>query len=472
MQDAFSGRAWSKTLNIGFLNELLNSIAGQGRSLVDKALGLAGGAKTLDRMPLPDLARLLLSSRGEASGVAIAREIISRYRSAAMPERVAFLTRLADAFAADPGAIRQAFAAYDAAPSAATHHALLDAVEPPRQEVLRRINLAPGNTGGLVRMREDLLDALPKIPALEPLDADFVHLFSSWFNRGFLVLRRIDWSSPAHILEKIIRYEAVHAIESWDDLRRRIEPPDRRCFAFFHPALIDEPLIFVEVALTAEKPAAIEPILAEKREILPASAAQVAVFYSISNCQRGLAGISFGNFLIKQVVEELHRELPGLSTFVTLSPVPGFRRWVEKEIANPASPFLGDEERAVLATLDGEEADPAGLEAAGRALTPLLARYFLEARTASGKVIDPVARFHLGNGARLDRLNLFADFSAKGWRDSYAAMVNYLYDLPAIEENHERFVTQGEVVASASVTKALKSTPAARDLALARSAKR
>ena len=459
-------------MNIGFLNELLNSIAGQGRSLVDRALGLAGGVKTLDRMPLPDLARLLLSSRGEASGVAIAREIISRYQAAGKPERIAFLTTLADAFAADPAAIRQAFAAYDAAPNAAKHQALLDAVEPPRQEVLRRLNLAPGNTTGLVRMREDLLDAIAKTPALEPLDADFVHLFSSWFNRGFLVLRRIDWSSPAHILEKIIRYEAVHAIESWDDLRRRIEPPDRRCFAFFHPALIDEPLIFVEVALTADKPAAIEPILAEKREILPASAAQAAVFYSISNCQRGLAGISFGNFLIKQVVEELRRELPQLTTFVTLSPVPGFRKWVEKEVANADSAFLGDEERAVLATLDGEETDPAGLEAAGRVLTPLLARYFLEARTASGKVIDPVARFHLGNGARLDRLNLFADFSAKGWRDSYAAMVNYLYDLPAIEENHERFASQGEVVASSSVLKALKSAPVARDLALARNAKR
>jgi malonyl-CoA decarboxylase len=445
------------SVDIGFLHELLNAVAGQGRTLVDKALGISPAQKTLDRMPLAALARLLLSVRGEASGVAIAREIVRRYLASGKADRLAFLIVLAEAFAPEEAVIRTAAGAYAASPTPETLRALQGAVEPPRQEVLRRINLAPGNTIGLVRMREDLIDALPDNPALAPLDADFTHLFSSWFNRGFLVLRRIDWSSPAHILEKIIRYEAVHAIESWDDLRRRIEPPDRRCFAFFHPALIDEPLIFVEVALTAEIPAAIEPILAQKRDLLPAERAEAAVFYSISNCQRGLAGISFGNFLIKQVVEELRRELPNLTTFVTLSPVPGFRKWVEREAADPASGVLTAEDRAVLAALDGEETDPANLDAAGRVLTPLLARYFLEARTPSGKVIDPVARFHLGNGARLDRLNLFADFSTKGWRDSYAAMVNYLYDLSAIEDQHERFAMLGQVAASAAVTKALGS---------------
>lgn len=440
-------------MNIGFLQDLLNSAAEQGRYLVDRARGLSGTGR-LERAPLGDLARLLLSSRGEASGVALAREIIGRYAGLAPVERTAFLAKLAADFDAEPEAIRKAFAVYDSEPGPSTHARLLAAVEPARQEVIRRLNLAPGNTIGLVRMREDLLDAIQSEPGLAALDADFAHLFSSWFNRGFLVLRRIDWSSPANILEKIIRYEAVHAIESWDDLRRRIEPEDRRCFAFFHPALVDEPLIFVEVALMGAIPAAIEPILAEKRAILRGDARQVAVFYSISNCQRGLAGISFGNFLIKQVVEELRRELPQLATFVTLSPVPGFRRWVAGEIARPASVFVGDQERAILATLDGPETDPGDLEAAARVLGPLLARYFLEARNARGRVIDPVARFHLGNGARLERLNLFADFSPKGWRESYAAMVNYLYDLPAIEENHERFVSQGEVVASASVQKA------------------
>ncbi|HRE21600.1 MAG TPA: malonyl-CoA decarboxylase [Rhabdaerophilum sp.] len=442
-------------LNIGFLNELLNSIAHQGRSLVDRARGLAGDSGRIDAMPLADLAALLLSARGEASGVVIAREIVSRYPRLEPTERRAFLLALNNFFAASPEQIRAAFSAYDSEPSARNHARLLAAVEPPRQEVIRRLNLAPGNTGGLVRMREDLLDALPDHPELAALDNDFRHLFSSWFNRGFLVLRRIDWSSPAQILEKIIRYEAVHAIESWDDLRRRIEPADRRCYAFFHPALIDEPLIFVEVALMTERPAAIEPILAEKRDILVGAQATTAVFYSISNCQKGLAGISFGNFLIKQVVEDLRRDIPSLDTFVTLSPVPGFRQWVEAECANKASSFVSDTDRTVLASLDGEESDPEDMDGASRVLSPLLARYFLEARTPSGRVIDPVARFHLGNGARLERLNLFADFSAKGWRDSYAAMVNYLYDLKSIEENHERFATHGEVVASAAVSRAL-----------------
>jgi len=442
-------------LNIGFLNELLNTVAYQGRSLVGRARELTGFSGRIETLPLPDLAALLLSARGEASGVAIAREIVGRYLGLGREERRAFLVALNTAFAASAENIRAAFKAFDAQPNARTHAALLHAVEPPRQEVIRRLNLAPGNTGGLVRMREDLLDALPEMPELAALDNDFRHLFSSWFNRGFLVLRRIDWSSPAQILEKIIRYEAVHAIESWDDLRRRIEPEDRRCYAFFHPALIDEPLIFVEVALTTERPAAIEPILAEKREILPAAQATTAVFYSISNCQKGLAGISFGNFLIKQVVEDLQRDVPGLDSFITLSPVPGFRKWVEAECADNASTVVTDADRAVLAALDGAETDPEDMESAGRVLGPLLARYFLKARTPSGRVIDPVARFHLGNGARLERLNLFADFSAKGWRDSYAAMVNYLYDLKSIEENHERFATQGEVVASSAVSRML-----------------
>lgn len=442
-------------LNIGFLNELLNTIAQQGRSLVDRARGIAGDAGRLDTMPLPDLAALMLSARGEASGVVIAREIIARYLRMDGGGRRGFLLALNNAFAASPDAIRMAFAAYDGDPNDHTHAALLAAVEPPRQEVIRRLNLAPGNTGGLVRMREDLLEALPEHPELAALDNDFRHLFSSWFNRGFLVLRRIDWSSPAQVLEKIIRYEAVHAIESWDDLRRRIEPADRRCYAFFHPALIDEPLIFVEVALMPERPAAIEPILAEKRDILPAEQATTAVFYSISNCQKGLAGISFGNFLIKQVVEDLRRDAPALDTFVTLSPIPGFRKWVEAESAKEHSAFISDTDRDALAALDSDDNDPEDMEGASRVLGPLLARYFLEARTVSGRVIDPVARFHLGNGARLERLNLFADFSAKGWRESYAAMVNYLYDLRSIEENHERFVSQGEVVASSAVTRML-----------------
>jgi malonyl-CoA decarboxylase len=429
-------------------------MAGQGRDWIDRALRPVAGPQSLEAAPLPELAKLLLSSRGEASGVAIAREIMSRYARLAKADRIAFLQVLGRDFSADPDRIRAAFAAYNQDATEANLHELGAAVEPPRQDVLRRLNLAPGNTLGLVRMREDVLDAMGKSPEIKALDRDFMHLFASWFNRGFLMVRRIEWSSPAHILEKIIRYEAVHAIRSWDDLRRRIDPPDRRCYAFFHPALVDEPLIFVEVALTAEMPAAIEPILAEERETLAPERATHAVFYSISNCQRGLSSISFGNFLIKQVVEELKRDLPSLQHFVTLSPVPGFRNWIAAELAKPHSEYLDIEARQFLTSLeeDGPEA-PDELVRLRETTSRLLARYFLEARTSQNRVIDPVARFHLGNGARLERLNPLADFSEKGWRESYAAMVNYRYDLTAIEENHEQFAIRGVVVAAPEVQK-------------------
>jgi malonyl-CoA decarboxylase len=290
---------------------------------------------------------------------------------------------------------------------------------------------------------------------LAALDRDVVHLLSSWFNRGFLVLRRIDWSTPANILEQIIRYEAVHEIRDWNDLRRRIDPIDRRCYAFFHPALVDEPLIFVEVALTETIPGAIAPLLAEDRPLVPTERARTAVFYSISNTQRGLGGISFGSFLIKQVVEELRRELPKLENFVTLSPVPGFMQWLKQASDVPVS----DEERVLLENLDKPDwFENPELAAQLRAvLEPLAAHYFLKARTPKGRLIDSVARFHLGNGARLERIDWLGDLSPKGLRESAGIMVNYLYRLEDIEKNHEAYANQGEVIASGTVKKLLKS---------------
>jgi malonyl-CoA decarboxylase len=268
------------------------------------------------------------------------------------------------------------------------------------------------------------------------------------------VLRRIDWSTPANILEKIIRYEAVHEIGGWNDLRRRIDPVDRRCYAFFHPALVDEPLIFVEVALTEEIPNAIAPLLAEDREPVAVERARTAVFYSISNTQRGLGGISFGNFLIKQVVEELRRELPKLENFVTLSPVPGFMKWLK---TTPYLPVTEDE-RPVLKHLDEPDwwKNPE-LEGQLRPIIESLAAYyFLKARTPKGRLIDSVARFHLGNGARLERINWLGDVSPKGLRESASVMVNYLYRLDDIEKNHEAYANDGTVVASSAVRKQLK----------------
>ena len=279
-------------------------------------------------------------------------------------------------------------------------------------------------------------------------------MLASWFNRGFLVLKSIDWSTPASILEKIIAYEAVHQIQGWDELRRRLDPRDRRCFGFFHPSLIDEPLIFVEVALTREIPGSIQELLAAD----PEQAAQqgeptTAVFYSISNCQHGLRGISFGNFLIKQVAEDLAKAMPGLKTFVTLSPAPRFAAWLVRMRAEGGHGLLSESEQETLKTLDdpswaahGETQDQ---------LKPLLhslaATYYLEAKTRIGVPVDPVARFHLRNGAILERINWLGDKSAKGLRQGHGIMVNYLYDLKNIERNHEAYVNDGLIAASKTV---------------------
>lgn len=437
-------------MNSTFFSELLTTIADRGRNL----LGLPGGENGAGRPDgAADLCETLLTGRGEASGAALAREVLDGYRRLDQDGRLAFFKALAERFGPDPAALSKAVEAWAMEPSDERSAAIHYASEPRRQEVFRRLNRAPGGTAALVAMREDLLKLLPANPTLKAVDRDFVHLLNSWFNRGFLVLRRIDWSSPAVVLEKIIRYEAVHQIRDWDDLRRRIDPPDRRCYAFFHPALVDEPLIFVEVALTPEMPGAVQPLLAEERTPAPLASANTAAFYSISNCQQGLAGVSFGNFLIKQVVEELRRELPGVSTFVTLSPVPGFVKWLR---ANADA--LPEADRLTLEGLDDPlwPQDEAFAAQAKALLEPLAAYYFLTARTPGNRPIDPVARFHLGNGARLERIDWLGDTSPKGLAESAGLMVNYLYDLDRIERNHEAFANKGEVVASAPVRRLLK----------------
>lgn len=441
-------------MNTSFFGELLQSITERGRSLMERRRSPAEHSEGLI-----GACEELLSGRGEASGVALAREILTRYSLSPPEPRVAFFEALAHRFGADRARLDQAVAAWQSEPSDIATRELHEASEPRRQELFRRLNLAPAGTAALVAIRDQLLDILPDRPDLRVVDADFVHLFSSWFNRGFLVLRHIDWSTPAIILEKIIRYEAVHEIHDWDDLRRRINPPDRRCYAFFHPALVDEPLIFVEVALSRDMPAAIAPILAQDRDVIDPERATTATFYSISNCQRGLTGVTFGHFLIKQVAEEISREVPGLTTFVTLSPVPGFAEWVAAERANPNSPIFDGRDRAVLVGLDGIEwwLDEEVTEAVREPLLRAAAYYFLAARNARGTPRDPVARFHLGNGARLERINWLADTSPKGIRQSLGIMVNYLYDLDEIEKNHEAYAETRTVVASNAVRRLARS---------------
>jgi malonyl-CoA decarboxylase len=444
-------------MNVSFLQELMGTIADRGRALIDRSASSPAEPESLE-----SLCRALLSGRGEASGAALARRVLDLYARSPVPDRVGFFRLLAREFDPDPARLRAAWAGYERQASPATLQVLLRAVEPPRQELLRRLNLAPGGTAALVAMREDLIKHGGNDPELKSVEDDFVHLFGSWFNRGFLVLRRIGWSTPADILERIIRYEAVHEIQGWDDLRRRLQPSDRRCYGFFHPSLVDEPLIFVQVALTREMPASIQALLAEDRAVLPAEQATTAVFYSISNCQIGLRGVSFGNFLIKQVVEELSRDLPGLRTFVTLSPAPGFAGWLKRVAADPRSAGLDGLDTASLrAALDdpGWHRDAAAVERLRPKLLPLAAAYFLRAKGPSGKPLDPVARFHLGNGARLERLNWPGDVSPKGLREAAGLMVNYLYDPRYIEANHEAFAADGTVAASNAVQRLSRELP-------------
>jgi malonyl-CoA decarboxylase len=434
-----------------FFSELLSTISERGRSLLRRGEATDGKEDASD---LIELCEALLSGRGEATGTAMAREVLDRYRELDSTGRLAFFEALARDYGPDRAKLAKAIEAWQAQPGDGNGSQVHFASEPRRQELIRRLNRAPLGTSDLVDMRADLLAHMDGRRDLAAVDRDLAHLLGSWFNRGFLVLRRIDWSTPANILEQIIRYEAVHEIRDWDDLRRRIDPADRRCYAFFHPALADAPLIFVEVALTETIPNAIAPLLAVDRKAVAIDRARTAVFYSISNTQRGLGSISFGNFLIKQVVEELRRELPKLDTFVTLSPVPNFMQWLKEASDVPVT----EEERELLKQLD----DPKWVEHENvtaqlrSVLEPLAAHYFLRARNAKGRIIDSVARFHLGNGARLERIDWLGDLSPKGLRESAGIMVNYLYRLDDIEENHEAYANNGEVVASSAVKKLLK----------------
>lgn len=366
----------------------------------------------------------LLGAQGEVSGSTLAQLILDQYAGSDETGKHTFFEFMMQDLEINHADVAACLNTYKETPTKRSYRAFAQACEPKRQELLRRLNQVSDGTERLVSMRKDLLRMMHQDQKLEPLDVDFQHLFASWFNRGFLMLRPINWSSPAEILEKIIAYEAVHAIDSWDDLRRRLQPSDRRCFGFFHPAMPNEPLIFVEVALTQGVPNSVQTLLADGRDPIVAEEADTAVFYSISNCQAGLAGVSFGNSLIKQVAADLSRDLAGLETFVTLSPIPGLARWLETVDA----PSL------INATVQEQAA-----------------YYLLEAKRDDKLPVDPVARFHLGNGAAVHAVHADADLSENGMRQSHGEMVNYLYDLTQITTNHEQFVSEKTVAASAEV---------------------
>ncbi len=439
------------------LMQVWTSVAERGRQLL--RLSPDGAARRIDF-----LAADLLSERGEATNTARAEAIIRLYEKLGKEQRDGFHRYLAQNFLPDTECLKAAAEAYLAEPSAETARQLALVSESPRLELIRRLNVAPGAIAALVRMREELLAHKEEQALLLPLEQDLRHLLASWFNRGFLELRRIDWNTSAAILEKLIAYEAVHEIRGWDDLRRRLAP-DRRCFAFFHPALPEEPLIFVEVALCQGLAGNIEPLLRIGAPADDFTKADTAVFYSISTCQPGLRGISFGNFLIKQVLEELHAELPGLTQFGTLSPVPGFRSWLEKTLTTDGD-ALSEAEHLAFRKVGADRVPPssigtdwANLEGADtrtkRLLLRLLGSYLTDANNGAGPQ-DPVARFHLGNGARLERVHWAANPNARGIVESMGMMVNYLYDPATIESNHEQFAKMGKVAHSREIAELLK----------------
>ena len=375
---------------------------------------------------ISDLCLSLLSEVTEASGLQLSGIILDKYEKLDKEGRLEFFSFLNEDLDLNPELLKNLATKYQKTQSSEIFIKLSQASEPRRKELFRRLNHAPGATAELVKMRKQLLPLLKENPSFARTDFDFIHLLRSWFNRGFLVLRQITWETPASILEKLVEYEAVHAIENLEDLRRRVLPKDRRCFAFFHPSMPDEPLIFVEVALTHGVANSIQDVLSETREEIDIQNADSAIFYSISNCQEGLLGISFGDSLIKQVVQDLSRELPNLKTFVTLSPIPGLSKWIEKN---------------ELQTISQDQTK----------LKQLAANYLLEAKQSNGGPIDPVAKFHLGNGAVIHQINIDADLSAKGLFQSYGVMVNYLYDPLKISHNGELFSKEGQIAASSAV---------------------
>jgi len=433
------------TGTITALGRSLSSVMEAGREILARRR-LATPGPPNSASGLVALCQELLEHRGEASGLALASEITEGYLLLSEGCRMKFFDLLAEKFEVDAQAVLDAAENYRENSGLDNLAAITRAVEAPRLKLFRRLNMAPNGTSTLVTMRGQVLQVLREKPHLKAVDTDLKHLFISWFNKGFLEMRRIDWSSPAMVLERIIDYEAVHEINGWDDLRSRLRE-DRRCFAFFHPALENDPLVFVEIALTDDIPGAMAPLLLQEREGAMGERVNTVVFYSISNCHAGLAGISFGNFLIKNVVDELKKEISTLKTFVTLSPVPGFRKWLtEADLAGLVDEGLIDKVKQPVGRVVEADVYDAHVK--------LCAHYLLREKSGESPR-DPVARFHLGNGARLHRLHGGADLSAKGREQSAGIMVNYLYDLDKIEENHEAFFDEGKVSAARAVTRLL-----------------
>ena len=430
-----------------WVNQMLEVVADLGRNYLENP------GKKHSLTSIEEMCRTLLSRRGEASGTALAKEIVDSFNKMNHPARIDFLKMLSEKFAPDPQTISNAAKEYLANPEIETLGKLSRAVEPPRLDLLRLLNIAPGGTSCIVDMREILLQELKKNKSLEPLDNDFLHVLKAWFNRGFLQFERIDWNTPAVILEKLITYEAVHEITGWRDLRRRLAE-DRRCFAFFHPALPNDPLIFVEVAFTKGVASKIQPLLSLKKTDNRSSQPDTAIFYSISNCQDGLKGISFGNFLIKQVVDSICNEMPYIKNYCTLSPIPNFLKWLSKEYLNRESIVFSKPELKLMTQNEWFFSDSIRQTLKDKLIR--LCAHYLCLEKKRNRPFDPVTRFHLGNGAEIENINWESDLSPRGLSQSAGLMVNYRYNSAKIVSNHESYVNDGRIAISSKVRKMIQ----------------
>jgi len=400
------------------------------------------------------LCTALLELRGEAPFIVIAEEIIAAYNSFDQEEKTEFLHYLETNLAPDKAKVDEAISQYQDNPTQASIQAVHDANESHRLELFRAMNMAPKGIESLISMQEDILDSLKVSSGLQVVDNDLLHLLRSWFNRGFLEIKRIDLETPAVVLEKLIEYESVHEIEDWTDLHRRLEE-DRRCFGFFHPVMPFEPLIFVEVALTNEISSNVSELLKEEVNLENGSAPTTALFYSINNCLKGLRGVSFGNLLIKQVVEKLEREITSIQTYATLSPIPGFNSWLINDLDN--LDFLDDDSRRQIKTMLEQPTQEQLTDSKLKKLVLSLCAHYLLKIKSRDKPACPVARFHLGNGATLSRINWLADTSENGLKQSTGMMVNYVYDKSTLARNHEVYEQDDAIVCAAEVRQLLPS---------------
>ena len=425
-------------IKINFFNDLINSLFDKPNK--KKSFNFFSDKKKI--LSTRDFIDNVALAKGEVSALGYAEFLMQHCEKLDEKELIIFFKLMRENFDISSLELSQAVDEYKVNSNSENLITLMKFSEPKRREIFRRCNGISRGTIRLVNLRKRLLGILKKNPELKAVDYDLVYLLKNWFNRGFLILRPINWETPAHILEKIIAYEAVHEINSWDELRLRLAPKDRRCFAFFHPAMQDEPIIFVEVALMKNIPSKIQDVLEEKRDFLEPDEANVAVFYSISNCQKGLSGISFGNFLIKQVANDLKFEFNNIKKFVTLSPVPGLRNWIKNK--KPKFEMILEKFKKSEQFLKVETN-----------LMNCAGNYFLKSDRSDGMPNDPVARFHLGNGASLEQINYLGDTSLNGLNLSGGLMVNYLYDLDKVEENHEAYTSENKLNISKNAKKDL-----------------